>query len=140
MFFNKLLEKPVIEEPSSNPCIPSPCGPNSQCRVVGSTPACSCLPNYIGRSPNCRPECTINSECPGNLACQNERCRDPCPGSCGPHTTCIVVKHAPMCHCIVGYTGDPFSGCSAQRSKDNYSYSLRTVNSNVSISIFILYY
>lgn len=107
-----LVEKPVVEVEHRNPCVPSPCGPNSQCRVVGTTPACSCLPNYLGRSPNCRPECVINAECPGNLACQNERCADPCPGSCGIHATCMVVKHTPVCSCIPGYTGDPFAGCS----------------------------
>ncbi|KAL1140438.1 hypothetical protein AAG570_000370 [Ranatra chinensis] len=106
-----LLEHPEVV-PSGNPCVPSPCGPNSQCRAVGNTPACSCSPNYIGRPPNCRPECTINAECSGNLACQNERCRDPCPGSCGPHATCRVFKHAPQCSCQLGYTGDPFAGCS----------------------------
>lgn len=109
--FCLFLEKPVVK-PSGNPCVPSPCGPNSQCRVIGTQAACSCLPNYIGRAPNCRPECTINEECPGNLACQNEKCKDPCPGSCGSSTTCLVIKHAPVCQCIVGYTGDPFTGCS----------------------------
>lgn len=97
--------------PSSNPCMPSPCGPNSECRVVASNPACSCMANYVGRPPNCRPECTINAECPGNRACQSERCQDPCPGSCGPQTSCTVVKHAPQCACQPGYTGDPFAGC-----------------------------
>lgn len=99
------------ERHPTNPCIPSPCGPNAQCRVVGSSPACSCLESYIGRPPNCRPECTINEECPPNLACQNERCRDPCIGSCGVHATCVTVKHAPHCNCEIGYTGDPFAGC-----------------------------
>lgn len=113
---NFLVEKPQLI-PSGNPCVPSPCGPNAQCRSVGGTPACSCLPNYIGRPPNCRPECSINEECPGNLACQNERCRDPCPGSCGVHASCVVVKHAPMCTCDPGFTGDPFSGCSPIPSK-----------------------
>jgi hypothetical protein len=114
------LEPPVQQPPSGNPCVPSPCGPNSQCRAIGNTPACSCLPNFLGRAPNCRPECTISAECPGNLACQNERCIDPCPGSCGPHTTCVVVKHAPMCYCETGYTGDPFTGCSQiQQSKQS---------------------
>lgn len=96
---------------SGSPCIPSPCGLNSECRVVGEQPACSCLPNYIGRPPNCRPECKINAECPSNLACQNEKCVDPCPGSCGPFTVCTVIKHAPICQCASGYTGDPFFGC-----------------------------
>lgn len=106
------LLEPEIPAPTGNPCVPSPCGLNSQCRVVGTQPACSCLPSYIGRPPNCRPECTINAECPGNLACQNEKCKDPCPGSCGSSTTCTVLKHSPVCVCISGYTGDPFTGCS----------------------------
>lgn len=105
-----------------NPCVPSPCGPNSQCRVIGNTGACSCLPNFIGRPPNCRPECTINEECSGNLACVNEKCQDPCPGSCGFNALCTVVNHSPVCTCIQGYTGDPFSGCSVIPSKFLFNY------------------
>ncbi|XP_065203541.1 neurogenic locus notch homolog protein 2-like [Planococcus citri] len=112
-FVRCVKEEPVQPEElhPTNPCIPSPCGPNSQCRVIGSNPACSCLKNYVGRPPNCRPECTINEECPPHLACQNERCRDPCIGSCGAHSTCATVKHVPHCNCKIGYTGDPFTGC-----------------------------
>lgn len=108
--FANFLEKP-IEDSTGVTCVPSPCGPNSQCRIVGAQAACSCLPNYIGRPPNCRPECTINEECPGNLACQNEKCRDPCPGACGSFSTCTVIKHRPVCQCLDGYTGDPFTTC-----------------------------
>jgi len=104
-------ETPQLDIPI-NPCVPSPCGPNSVCREIGNTPACSCLNNYIGRPPNCRPECTINAECPGNLACLKERCKDPCPGSCGIYATCTTVNHSPQCNCEPGYTGDPFAGCS----------------------------
>lgn len=115
--------------PSGNPCVPSPCGPNSQCRVVGDQPACSCSSNYIGRPPNCRPECKLNAECPANLACQNERCVDPCPGSCGSSTTCIVIKHAPVCQCVSGYTGDPFTGCipiiNSKDAVENFTIALR---------------
>lgn len=109
-FLHVLLE-PVAVIPSGNPCVPSPCGPNSQCRVIGNTPACSCLPNYIGRAPNCRPECVISAECPSDLACQNERCVDPCPGSCGANADCTVIVHKSVCSCAIGYTGDPFAGC-----------------------------
>lgn len=115
-YFCNLLEPAIVHEPL-NPCIPSPCGPNSQCRAVGDIPACSCLPNYVGRTPNCRPECTINSECAPNLACINERCRDPCPGSCGFSAICNVVNHSPVCICQTGFTGDPFSGCQPIPSK-----------------------
>lgn len=104
--------EPIFEGPKGNPCIPSPCGPYSQCKVVGEAPACSCLPKYIGVAPNCRPECSISAECPGNLACQNEKCVDPCPGSCGFNAECSVANHVALCNCVPGYTGDPFSGCS----------------------------
>lgn len=99
--------QPVI----MNPCIPSPCGLNSQCRDIAGTPSCSCLATFIGSPPNCRPECTINSECSSNLACINEKCRDPCAGSCGTIAECNVINHIPICTCPDGYTGDPFNSC-----------------------------
>lgn len=94
-----------------NPCVPSPCGPNSDCQVRGESPACSCLAQFIGTPPNCRPECTINPECPSQFACINQKCKDPCPGSCGANAECTVVNHNAMCTCSSGYTGDPFSAC-----------------------------
>lgn len=99
------------ERTPENPCINNPCGPHSQCRVIGNQGACSCLPNYMGRPPNCRPECVIDSECPSNKACKNERCIDPCVGTCGVNALCNVVKHNPVCICISGYDGDPYTQC-----------------------------
>lgn len=108
-----MLSSEKVSLPHTNPCVPSPCGPNSQCRVVGDeTAVCSCTAKYIGRPPNCRPECTLNAECPGNLACINEMCKDPCTGACGPYTTCTVSVHQPICRCLDQYHGDPFSSCS----------------------------
>lgn len=109
LFFFEAIQ---LDKEVGNPCVPSPCGPNSQCRVIGSQAACSCMPNYMGRAPNCRPECTSNAECTSNLACKNERCIDPCPGSCGSNANCKVVLHNPVCTCIIGYEGDPFTQCS----------------------------
>lgn len=116
-FFLIFLLEPGFNGPIGNPCLPSPCGPYSQCKLVGNAPACSCLPNYIGIAPNCRPECSINAECPGNLACQNEKCVDPCPGSCGFNAECSVANHVALCNCVAGYTGDPFSGCTRMECK-----------------------
>lgn len=101
----------------TNPCIPSPCGPNALCQVHGETPACSCVQNYIGSPPNCRPECTINPECSSNLACINQRCVDPCVGSCGLNAVCSVINHVAICTCIQGYNGDPFASCQLTPSK-----------------------
>lgn len=103
-----LAEIPVIPR---DPCDPSPCGPNSQCRVAGESPSCSCLPEFQGSPPNCRPECISNGECPNHLACINQKCKDPCPGVCGTNAECRVVSHAPNCFCNAGYIGDPFIRC-----------------------------
>lgn len=106
--FTRLEVEIVYDE---NPCIPSPCGPNSVCQNVNLQPVCACVPNYLGRPPNCRPECSTNSECSPSLACMNERCRDPCIGSCGWNAECRVISHSPKCYCSSGYEGDPYSGC-----------------------------
>lgn len=104
----------VTERPE-NPCQPSPCGSNALCQVINDSPSCSCLPEFSGIPPNCRPECVSNSECSSNLACINQKCRDPCPGSCGANAECRVVSHTPMCVCITGFTGDPFTQCIAKQ-------------------------
>lgn len=116
-----LFLEPIIDSNEvKNPCIPSPCGSFSDCRVLQNRAVCSCLPNYFGRPPNCRPECTVNSECSLNKACQNQRCIDPCPGSCGTNAECRVISHSPTCYCLKDYTGDPFSACSkSKRSTTN---------------------
>lgn len=103
-----------------NPCIPSPCGPNSQCQVVNDSPSCSCLPDFLGSPPYCRPECSNNNDCPNQLACINRKCRDPCPGSCGNSAECRVVSHTPTCTCLPNYTGDPFTLCTPTPSKFSY--------------------
>lgn len=114
--------------PSGNPCVPSPCGPLSDCRVVGDSPACSCLPNYIGRAPNCRPECVISAECSANKACINQRCSDPCVGACGVHTLCTVLNHNSVCQCDQGYTGDPFTSCTEIPQRKTLHFSLYLSN------------
>lgn len=117
IIFNRLLGHPIVPITPIAGCVPTPCGPNSQCREVGDTPVCSCLPNYIGRAPNCRPECVTNSECSRNLACLNERCVDPCIGVCSSQATCNVYNHQPICRCPDGFTGDPFVACAPIPSK-----------------------
>ena len=94
-----------------NPCVPSPCGTYSECRDIGGSPSCSCLPTYIGTPPNCRPECSINAECSSNRVCMRQKCQTPCPYSCGAGAQCNVINHTPICTCPEGYTGDPFSNC-----------------------------
>lgn len=114
------MEKPVA--PPLNPCQPSPCGPYSQCKVSGDSPSCSCLPGFVGSPPRCRPECVSNSECQSHLACINQKCKDPCPGSCGLNAECRVVSHTPNCICQPGFIGDPFRQCSPQPSNTSLPF------------------
>lgn len=102
----------VTDPLPTNPCRPSPCGPNSQCREVNGQAVCSCLASYMGQPPNCRPECVSNAECASHLACNNYKCVDPCPGTCGQNAECRVIQHNPICSCRSGFTGDPFVRCS----------------------------
>lgn len=121
-FFSEPL---IIIDYPENPCVPSPCGQFSDCRVINNRAVCSCISNYIGPPPNCRPECTINAECASTKACVNQRCKDPCPGSCGYNAECRIISHSPVCFCSSGFTGDPFSGC--QECK-RISFKLLTQN------------
>lgn len=101
------LSEPVV----TNPCNPSPCGPNSQCREISGQAVCSCAPGFIGSPPTCRPECVTSSECLLNQACANQKCIDPCPGTCGIGALCQVINHNPICSCPNKYSGDPFTRC-----------------------------
>lgn len=103
---------PPVPTPPENPCDPSPCGANSRCLISPERNAvCSCLPDYRGSPPLCQPECIVSAECPQNRACVNQKCIDPCPGTCGSSARCEVISHNPICNCEPGYEGDPFTGC-----------------------------
>lgn len=114
-----VVEQPVIKEPV-NPCVPSPCGPNSQCQVVSGQAKCECQANMIGVAPNCRPECVVNSDCPSDRACIAQRCKDPCDGTCGSNSQCRVIGHNPVCSCLPSYTGDPFRNCVPVQRNDSF--------------------
>lgn len=97
--------------------MPSPCGANSICTVNQNRGLCSCVPGMFGAPPNCRPECIINTDCPSNRACITQKCSDPCDGVCGFNAECHVQNHQPICFCIGGYRGDPYTQCEAQPGK-----------------------
>lgn len=101
---------PSVQRPS-NPCHPSPCGQYSNCRVLNDRPVCTCLPDSIGQPPYCRPECVASSDCARDKSCVNQKCIDPCAGTCGFNAECRVVNHNPICSCSPLFTGDPFVQC-----------------------------
>lgn len=120
------------------PCTPSPCGPNSQCREVNSQAVCSCQIDFMGTPPNCRPECTINSECLSDKACMNRKCVDPCAGQCARNAVCRVFAHNPICSCKDRFTGDPFTNCVP--SKFNVPFLLIYARYNITFLISFVFY
>lgn len=108
---HRIPPPPPVKIEQVDPCYPSPCGPNSECSSVNGAAECHCRSNYIGSPPNCRPECSSNDDCPQHLACVNQKCIDPCPGSCGANAECSVINHRSSCKCLPGYVGDAFTYC-----------------------------
>ena len=84
----------------SNPCQPSPCGPNTICTVnIDCNPICRCVPGMIPKPDTitgCGPECVRDPDCSTGEVCLNQRCvdePDPCnPSPCGPGAVCSAPK------------------------------------------------
>lgn len=103
--FNLVEDTPPIVK---DKCRPNPCGANAECNEG----VCSCISDYIGNPVyGCHPECVLNSECPRNQACINNKCADPCASMCGREAQCSVVNHIPMCDCPIGYIGNAYIAC-----------------------------
>lgn len=107
----------TFSEPTKSPCEPNPCGSNSVCNDRNGYAVCSCKPDFLGSPPNCRPECTVNSECESTKSCSRQKCINPCINTCGQNAECRVVNHAPICSCRQGFEGDPFIRCVVVESK-----------------------
>ena len=120
--FTSCRVKVVFDDPGIDQCNPSPCGPNSKCREFNGQPVCSCQETYIGSPPNCKPECTVNSECAQNKACHKFRCTNPCAGTCGLNARCEVINHNPICSCPQDMTGDPFTKCNLSKTISYFIY------------------
>jgi len=88
----------------NDPCNPSPCGSNGQCRVIGEIASCV------------YPECIINQDCSRDKACFAQKCQDPCRDVCGLNAICQVVNHNAICSCPPGYYGEPKQQCIIQRT------------------------
>lgn len=122
---------PVTEEPR-NPCNPSPCGANAICKERNGVGSCACVPDYFGDPyTGCRPECVTNSDCDRSRACVNNKCVDPCPGTCGLNAECRVINHSPSCTCIIGYTGDPTRVCNIIQASKNCFLELDTNKADI---------
>ncbi|KAK9513085.1 hypothetical protein O3M35_001355 [Rhynocoris fuscipes] len=50
-----------------------------------------------------------------STACIRNKCRDPCPGTCGLSAICTVSNHIPICSCPDGFEGNAFTVCTPIR-------------------------
>ncbi len=119
IFYILSLFMPITEPPFRDLCVPSPCGPNTNCRIINNAAVCECLPGFEGSptTSGCHPECVINADCPRNKACMRNKCVDPCPGVCGYEAVCQTLNHSPVCSCPPPFIGDPFVECKAAPGK-----------------------
>ena len=62
------------------------------------------------------PECVSDPECPIQLACINEKCKNPCYShTCGRNAECTVKNHRPICVCLQGFVGNPQTICEERK-------------------------
>ncbi|GLH00238.1 Uncharacterized protein GBIM_06672, partial [Gryllus bimaculatus] len=101
-----------------NPClVKDPCGVNAECYAFGNRAECRCRSGYRG-NPYFRcyvVGCRSNNDCPGDRACVNAQCVDPCvygdSSPCAPRAQCRVHNHLAVCRCPPGFVGNPYVGC-----------------------------
>ncbi|KAG0720310.1 Neurogenic locus notch 3 [Chionoecetes opilio] len=107
----------------TNPCSPTPCGPNTRCEVNQKGIAqCRCLANYVPKGNTivgCEPQCTIDDDCPDDHRCQGQQCVKVCQtGACGAYADCSARNHRADCKCPKNYIGDPHTRCTLDEPED----------------------
>lgn len=90
----------------TNPCDPSPCGPNTQCTVLDNgLSKCTCLAGFI-ESPNTIRGCVKQT--------------NPCePNPCGTDAICDASRVTP-CYCPENTVGNPYKSCSGMFSHNHH--------------------
>jgi hypothetical protein len=94
-------------QPRPDPCLPSPCGPNTQCNENRQgNPVCTCLEGF-------QPQPDTITGC-GRVEARTPP-PDPClPSPCGPNTRCDVNRQGnAVCTCLPGHSPmpDTIQGC-----------------------------
>lgn len=131
----------AVEDVVRDPCNPSPCGNNALCKERNGAGSCTCLPEYTGDPyTGCRPECVLNTDCPYDKVCSNNKCRNPCTGLCGLNADCKVSNHVPTCYCIPGYTGNALQSCHPIPKRKHLCKTIsgKTLQEQQSITVFYL--
>jgi hypothetical protein len=123
--------------PSSRACInmrcvdpcPGSCGPNTECRVIGHTPTCTCASGFTGNAFEGCQRIPVGESLESRRLLKIDRLTDsllvtkvvpnvvepeprPCePSPCGTNAECREQGNKAACFCPPDYIGDPFVGC-----------------------------
>lgn len=109
-------------------CDSDTCAPQATCIGRHHQPDCLCRPGTTGnpfvqcsvlREPSKppRPECTVDADCPSQLACFDNHCANPCdnPNVCSAQQTCSVLDTLPLrtviCKCPSDMIADNSRNC-----------------------------
>ena len=80
-----------------------------------------------------KPECVSDPECPTQLACINEKCKNPCYShTCGRNAECTVKNHRPICVCLQGFVGNPQTICEERK----FYYWNQFIPNRISLKFF----
>lgn len=129
----------LIASEGNDPCSPYPCGPNTDCMVSPlGVAVCRCKSGYFPKPDTitgCGHQCDDDDDCSNSQNCANGRCVNICEeGICGVNALCEPRNRRAICRCPSGYSGDPFTRCSAgqtgktKASNTNWKKKTRKIN------------
>lgn len=86
------------------------CEENKKCETRRHRPVCVCKAGFVVNEYGeltCAPdkrECQRNDECASNMACMENKCKNPCVSgrepACPADKACQVLDHKPLCICM----------------------------------------
>jgi len=100
-----------------SPCIlGDPCASNAECYGDNHRASCRCPSGYSGNPfSRCeRAECRIDTDCPNDKTCLENRCINPCSNNppCAQNAICLAQNHAAACLCPESLPeGSPITYC-----------------------------
>lgn len=119
-------DKQCINTECMNPCLMgSPCAVTAECYGHNHRASCKC-PSGLEGNPleRCqRVECHSDYDCPGDRACLDNHCINPCATNynppCAQNALCAVRNHAAYCKCPDHLPdGNPLSYCEKRQAEE----------------------
>ena len=104
-------------------CLNNPCKQGAICVNRPGSYQCQCpvgakgdpyVSGCIGETPRTT-ECQQDDHCPGQLACTDNQCSNPCTSlPCGTNANCVPEDHAAWCRCKSGHSENSAGQCVSQ--------------------------